>query len=81
VLSLNVLNVADALMSRFAVAHRFAVEANPFVRLIGVPGKIAIVAILGTLLALVRPRALLWPILALAAALAYQVLGLILTAA
>ena len=36
-------------------------EANPFIRVVGLPAKVLLVAVLGWVLYRVRPRALVWP--------------------
>lgn len=73
--ALNALNVADALLTRYALRSEGAVESNPVVRLIGVPGKLVAVALLGWLLYRTRPRALVWPVVAFAVVIAWQLAG------
>jgi Domain of unknown function (DUF5658) len=63
--ALNALNLADALLTTVALRRGVAIEANPVVRAIGMPGKVALVAVAGWLLYLLRPRALWIPIAAL----------------
>ena len=75
---LNALNVTDALLTTIALRSGVAVEANPVVRLIGMPGKIALVAVAGWLLYRLRPRALLVPIGALALVVAWTSANLVL---
>jgi hypothetical protein len=55
--ALNVLNVLDALLTSFAVHREGAMEVNAFVRLIGLPGKLALVGLLSIFLFRVRPLA------------------------
>jgi hypothetical protein len=61
---LNALNIADAWLTTFALREGVAIEANPVVRVIGMPGKVALVAVAGWLLYMLRPRAVLVPIVA-----------------
>jgi hypothetical protein len=63
--ALNALNLLDASLTTVALRAGVAVEANPVVRVIGMPGKIALVAVAGWLLHRLRPRAVLVPIVAL----------------
>jgi hypothetical protein len=63
--ALNALNVADAWLTTVALRSGVAFEANPVVRVIGMPGKLALVAGAGWLLYRLRPRALMIPIAAL----------------
>ena len=73
---LNALNVADAWLTTVALRNGVAVEANPMVRAIGMPGKIALVAAAGWLLYMLRPRALLVPIAALALVVTWTTVNL-----
>jgi hypothetical protein len=75
-LALNLLNVADALLTHVAVTAGVAREANPLVDAIGLGGKVLLVAVLGTALALLRPNALWVPVAALAAVVVYSSVGL-----
>ena len=77
---LNVLNVADAVLTWIAVRSHQAVEANPVVRMLGLPAKILLVALIGLILYRVRPRAIVWAVAILAAVIAWHVAGLYLTA-
>jgi hypothetical protein len=70
---LNALNVADALLTSIALRSGVAIEGNPVVRAIGLPGKVALVAIAGWLVSVLRPRALLVPIAALSLTVAWTV--------
>ncbi len=80
VIAINVLNVADAVLSSVEVDHLGAVESNPLIGAIGLPAKIALVAALTLALARWRPRALVWPALAMLCVLAWHVAGLALNA-
>jgi len=77
---LNVLNVADAVLTWIAVRSHQAVEANPVVRMLGLPAKILLVALIGLILYRVRPRAIVWGVAVLVAVIAWHVAGLYLTA-
>ena len=72
---LNILNVADAVLTWLVVDAGIAREANPVVRSIGIPGKVLLVGIAGFLLKRVRPRALWIPIGALGAVLLWTLGG------
>lgn len=63
--ALNALNLLDALLTVVAVRSGAAVEGNPVVQTIGLPGKVVLVAVAGWLVNRLRPRALLVPIAAL----------------
>lgn len=65
--ALNALNLADAALTTIALQSGLAVEGNPVVRAIGMPGKLVLVAAAGWLISIVRPRALIVPVAALAA--------------
>jgi hypothetical protein len=75
--AVNLLNVADAVLTVHAVRHVGAVEANGIVKIIGLPAKIVIVGIATIILARTRKRALIWPILGLAAVVSWHVGGLL----
>ena len=77
---LNVLNVADAVLTWMAVDAKQAVEANPFVRMLGLPGKVMLVAAISLVLYRRRPRALAWTLVVFVAVLAWQLAGVYLTA-
>jgi len=74
--AVNVLNIADALFTQFAVRAGQATELNPLVRTIGLPAKILGVGLLSWLLYRKRPALLLIPAAALLVVLAYHVSGL-----
>ena len=63
------------MLTRFALHSEQAVEANPVIRAVGVPVKIVAVALLGWLLYRVRPRAVVWPVVAFVAVLAWHIAG------
>jgi hypothetical protein len=73
------LNVLDAALTEFAVASGMADEANPLVRAIDWPGKLALVFVAGWLLAAIRPGALMIPIVALSCAVAWTTAGIALS--
>jgi hypothetical protein len=75
-LLVNVLNIADALMTEFFVHRGLAVETNPLVRVIGLPLKIVFVLAASVLLYRIRPKMLVWPTIFLAAVLAWHMSGL-----
>ena len=74
-LVVNVLNVVDAVLTVLWIELGIAREANPIVDAIGFPAKIVGVAILSAAAAVLRPRALLVPIVALALVVVYPVVG------
>jgi hypothetical protein len=80
VVLLNVLNVADAVLTWIAVRSHQAVEANPVVRLLGLPAKVLIVALISVFLYRLRPRAIVWGVAVMVAVIAWHVAGLYLTA-
>jgi hypothetical protein len=75
-IAVNVLNVADAVLTLLAVKAGSAYEANPFVRIAGLPVKIAFVAALTLLLYRRKPSSLVWPFAALLWVAAYHVAGI-----
>jgi hypothetical protein len=75
VIACNALNIADALLTAVGVRGGLAIETNPIVNLIGLPTKIVVVALLSTALLRTRPRALIWPCVALAAVVLWHVCG------
>lgn len=75
--TLNALNVADAWLTTIALREGVAIEANPVVRVIGMPAKIALVAVAGWLLYTLRPRAVLVPIVALSLVVAWTSVNLV----
>jgi Domain of unknown function (DUF5658) len=74
-IALNVLNVADAMLTRFALHSEQAVEANPLIRSVGAPAKIVAVALLGWLLYRVKPQAVVWPVIAFVAVIGWHIAG------
>ena len=76
-LAVNALNIADAVLTRFDLHHLHAIEANPVVRLIGWPVKLVVVAAATWYLHKMRPKALVWPLLALAGVIAWHLGGII----
>lgn len=77
---LNVLNAADAALTQFGVATGVVTEVNPFVENVGMPVKIVLVAGASVLIYRLRPKALVWPTLALAAVVVWHLIGLIINA-
>ena len=77
VAALNMLNLADALLTWFAVTSGGALELNPFVRTLGLPFKLVAVGALSLLLYKRRPAALVWPIAVLLWVLCYHISGLV----
>jgi hypothetical protein len=77
VIAVNVLNVGDAVLTALAVSSGGALEANPVVRVAGLPAKVALVGLLTWLLYRRRPAALVWPAAALVAVSCYHVTGIL----
>ena len=77
---LNVLNVADAVLTWIAVDANQAVEANPVVRMLGLPAKVMLVGAISLVLYRRRPRALAWTLPVFIGVLAWHVAGTYLTA-
>jgi hypothetical protein len=77
VIAVNVLNVGDAVLTALAVSSGGALEANPVVRIAGLPAKVALGALLTWLLYRRRPAALVWPAAALVAVSWYHVTGIL----
>jgi hypothetical protein len=75
--TLNTLNIADAALSAVVVGSGIGAESNPLVRVVGLPVKVIAVAIAGSLIARVRPKALLWPVIVLAGVIAWHVTGIV----
>lgn len=75
VIALNALNVADALLTQFAIDQGRALEANPVVAAAGMGAKIVLVAVVSLILYRIRPRALIVPCFLLASVLAYHAAG------
>ena len=74
-LTVNVLNVVDAVLTVLWIELGIAREANPIVDAIGFPAKVVGVALLSYVAYLLRPRALLVPIVALGLVVVYHVVG------
>jgi hypothetical protein len=70
-------NVVDGVLTELAVDSGVATEGNPLVLTMGWPGKLAVVFVAGWLLALIRPRALVIPIVALACVVVWTTAGLV----
>lgn len=70
------LNAIDAVLTWSFVSSNEAAELNPVVRLIGLPGKVAVVTIAATLVYRFRPSALVWPVTALGVVICWHVVGL-----
>lgn len=79
--ALQCLNLVDALLTRLALERHLAVEANPVVRAIGLPGKLALMLVCGTGLLLLRPAALRIPVAVLTVVVVYTAAGIALTSA
>lgn len=77
-LVLNALNVLDALLTWYVLNRGLAVEGNPVIGVISLPGKIALVALAGWFVAHLRPRALPSPIVALALVALWTLTGVVL---
>jgi len=71
----NLLNVSDALLTRYAMRTEGAVESNPVVRAIGMPAKILVVGLLSVMLFRLRPRALTWLVVAFSGVLIWHLAG------
>jgi hypothetical protein len=69
--AVNILNLADAILTDLAIRAGLATELNPVASAIGTPGKVAVVGVASFLLYRIRPRALVWPTLALASVVGY----------
>jgi hypothetical protein len=74
--ALNALNLADALLTTVALRTGVAVEGNPMVRAIGMPGKLVLVAAAGWLINRLKPRALIVPVAALGLTVAWTLVNL-----
>jgi hypothetical protein len=77
---LNVLNVADAVLTWAAIDTKQASEANPVVRMVGLPAKVMLVAAISLILLRRQPRALAWTVLVFLGVIAWHVAGLYFTA-
>jgi hypothetical protein len=76
-IALNVLNVADAVFTWSSIARDDASELNPVIETIGLPWKVAIVAVISGVVYRLRPRWLPYPAAALALVAAYHLSGLV----
>jgi hypothetical protein len=76
----NVLNVADAVLTWAAIDSRQASEANPVVRMVGLPAKVMLVAAISLVLFRRQPRALAWIAMIFLGVIAWHVAGLYFTA-
>lgn len=77
-LAMNVLNLLDAVLTHLVTRAGIAVEANPLVELLTLPGKVVFVAGLSLLLWKLRPRALVIPVVAYTAVVCYTIGGALL---
>lgn len=75
--ALNALNVADALLTATVLRSGMAVEGNPVVRAIGLPGKVIVVALAGWLINRLRPRALIVPVIAMGLVVAWTTVNVV----
>lgn len=78
--AVNLLNIVDALLTAAVVRAGGGTEANPVVRLLGLPAKVILVAAITWVIYRVRPSALAWPALALFCVLGYHIAGLLVNA-
>jgi formate hydrogenlyase subunit 3/multisubunit Na+/H+ antiporter MnhD subunit len=70
--TINVLNMVDAFLTHVWLTSGYALETNPIASLLGVPGKLGLVAIASLLLYFIRPRALIIPAVALGLVVVYS---------
>lgn len=77
--ALNVLNVSDAVLTYFVTRAGIAVEGNPVVEWMTLPGKVAFVAVASLVLWKLRPRALAIPLVAYSAVVCYTIGGALLS--
>jgi len=73
----NVLNIADALLSWWAISSGRSSELNPVVSAIGLPAKVILVLLASLALYRARPRALVALLVVLCLVIVYHVAGLI----
>ena len=73
------LNLADVLLTWMLIRITGAVEANPIVRVIGLPAKLALVSLAALVVARVRPKALVWPVIVMLAVTVWHLGGLALS--
>lgn len=78
--ALNVLNLVDALLTAVVTEAGIAVEGNPLVELMTLPGKVVFVAALSLVLWKLRPRALAIPVAGYSLVVAYTIGGALLAA-
>lgn len=76
--AMNVLNVLDAVFTYLVTRAGIAVEANPLVEWLTLPGKIVFVAALAFVLWKLQPRALAIPVAAYTAVVCYTIGGALL---
>lgn len=76
-IAVNVLNLADAVLTAVEVHSGHALELNPLIRYGGLPLKVAVVGAISWLLYRRRPAALLWPAIVLLAVVCYHVSGFV----
>jgi len=72
---LNALNLVDATLTSIVIRAGVATEGNPVVTWMGIPGKLILVAVAGAFLAHVRPAALIVPVVAMGAVVAWTLVG------
>lgn len=75
-----VLNGLDVLLTAYAVQRGLAIEGNPIVGAIGLPGKFVFVTLAAWLVYRLKPRALIIPAVALGAVVIYAATGIVLSA-
>ena len=75
---LNVLNLLDAVLTYLVTRAGIAVEANPLVEWLTLPGKVVLVSALSLLLWRLRPRALAIPVAGYSAVVCYTIGGALL---
>ena len=76
-IAVNVLNLADAVLTAVEVHSGHALELNPLIRYGGLPLKVAVVGAISWLLYRRRPAALFWPAIVLLAVVCYHVSGFV----
>lgn len=76
-LALNVLNLVDAFLTHYVTSAGIAVEGNPLVEWMTLPGKVVFVSLLSLVLWKLRPRALVVPVAAYTAIVGYTIAGAI----
>ena len=74
-LVLNGLNLLDAGLTLAVTETGLAIEGNPVVRWMTLPGKVVFVAALSVVLWRLKPRALIVPIVGYAAVVCYTLAG------